>query len=425
MLLPWKFINAAVYHASPLWSGAASPSSSLHPSSSSHLDQARSILQTTPVLDGHWDLPMLIRWKFQNDVARVPYNDSLPNNVDLPRIHKGGVGGFWSAAFVICNTSQEGQDWLGTTNEVRDTLEQIDNAYQLAAYFPESVAVTRTPREHRQHVREGKVSHWISIEGAHSLGNSLATLRMYAELGVTSVALTHYCHNAFADSCSPPKARHGGLSELGHWLIAEMNRLGVAVDLSHSSTDTQLQAIEASEAPVYFSHSGAKGVYNHPRNIDDRVLDVLRTRKGQDTVVGIPFVSDFVHGTGGNSSLSDVADHADYIAQRIGGRHRVALGSDFDGSNEFAVGLEDASKYPQLVAELLRRGWTEQEVRGLASENYLRVIEAVQRKGEEIRSRKGVQDRGDTRPWKGRKDCECWHVLRHDKNGSADMLLVR
>jgi membrane dipeptidase len=369
---------------------------------STYHQRADALLSKYPVLDGHWDLPIVARFLAGDNLANFTYDDHLWGQVDIPRIRKGGVGGFWSAAYVGCNSSKEGPNFDGPTDEVRDTLEQIDLTRQLAAYFPRDVALATTPAEHRRNVAEGKVSHWIGIEGAHSLGNSLATLRMYAELGVTYVTVTHYCHNVFADSCSPSEPRHGGLSDFGRRLIVEMNRLGVAADLSHTSADTQRQVIELSAAPIFYSHSGAKSVYNHVRNIEEDVLHSLRDR---EAVIGIPFVADFVHGSG-NSTIEDVLEHIEHIASVIG-REKLALGSDYDGSFEFARGLEDVTAYPKLLARLLERGWSDEEVAGLASENFLRVVEKTQQVGRDLRSKgRGKKLLPDMKAWEGRKDRE-------------------
>lgn len=235
--------------------------------------------------------------------------------------------------------------------------------------------------------------------------NRSATLRLYASLGVTYLTLTHNCANVFADSAivtSGPQEIHGGLSHFGHRLIAELNRLGVAVDLSHTSPKTQLEALKITTAPVIFSHSGAKGVYDHPRNVGDDVLLALK-ESGRDYVVGVPFLSDFVKGAG-NSTLYDVVEHIEYLSVHLGGRQHVALGSDFDGAIEFSRGLEDARRYPRLIAALLEKGWSEEDVAGLASENWLRVIEGIQERGRVLREDMGL--RADMRPWHGRTDCE-------------------
>ncbi|PWN27411.1 hypothetical protein BDZ90DRAFT_220516 [Jaminaea rosea] len=407
MLLPWKLFQASF----SALSSTTSPSTQA--SIGSTLDRAHALLSRTPIFDGHWDLPIFARWTVGDNLAKFAYNDTLKGQIDLPRIRKGGVGSFWSIAFVECPSSTNvslgpgpGWDWDDQPAQVvRDTLEQIDLTRQLVEYFPQDVALARTPNDFWENWKQGKVSHWIGLEGAHSLGNSLATLRTYAALGVTYLTLTHNCHNVFADAAIPapgsPDEVHGGLSHFGFRLVKELNRLGVAVDLSHTSPKTQLETLHVSSAPVIFSHSGAKAVYDHPRNIDDEVLRELR-KSERDFVVGVPFLSDFVRGAG-NSTLEDVVEHAEYLAAKLGGKRHVALGSDYDGALEFSKGLEDAASYPRLVAKLMERGWTEKDLEGLASENWLRVIGKIQRHGRVTRAGGA---RPDMRPWHGRHDCE-------------------
>lgn len=358
------------------------------------------VLSRHPILDGHFDLPVIARVMYDNDISELPYESETFGQIDLPRLRQGHVGGFWSIAFVPCNVANDGNNFTTPSNQVRDTLEQIDVTRSLAAYFPKDVAVARTPAEHRANVKGGKVSHWIGVEGGHMLGNSLSVLRTFADLGVTYMTLTHTCHNAFADSCQPSEPLHRGLSGFGQRLVKELNRLGVAVDLSHTSPDTQRQAIELSAAPVVFSHSGAAAVLDHPRNIRDDVLYLLKDQK-RDVAIGVPFVSDFVAGPG-KSTLKDVVQHVEHIASILG-RDKVAVGSDFDGAFEFANGLNDTSYFPNLFVELHQKGWSEKELAGLASENFLRVYEKIQSVGRTIRAGKtDLLALPDTKPWHGR-----------------------
>lgn len=356
------------------------------------------VLSKHPVLDGHYDLPVVARIKYGDDVHSMPYNETLWGQIDIPRLRRGHVGGFWSIAYVPCSAADDSNNFTTPTNQVRDTMEQLDVTHQLAAYFPKDVAITRTPAEHRENVKTGKISHWIGVEGGQSLGNSLATLRAYANLGATYLTVTHTCHNAFADSCTPSKPLHNGLSKYGRRLVQELNRLGVAVDISHTSTETQRQAIQLSRAPVVFSHSGAAAIHNHPRNIQDEILHLL---KGREVVIGVPFVADFVLGPG-KSTLDGVVRHIEHIASILG-KDKVALGSDFDGAFEFAAGLNDPSFYPNLFIELQQRGWAKEELAGLASENFLRVYEKIQAEGQRIRAGDtDISPLPDMKAWEGR-----------------------
>jgi len=237
----------------------------------------------------------------------------------------------------------------------------------------------------------------------HQLGNSLSVLRQYHALGVRYVTLTHTCHNAFADSCGYEpgiEPLHGGLSPFGEALIAEMNRLGVLVDLSHTSDATASQAIALSKAPVIWSHSSSRAVHDHPRNVPDSVLELIGTGKGQkDAVVMVNFAPQFV-ASPGNASIQTVADHIVHIAS-VAGKQHVGLGSDFDGIGQVPVGLEDVSKYPSLIAELYKRGWNRYELAGLTGANLLRVFKGAEAAAKELRA-KGTPPRFDL--YEKRKD---------------------
>jgi len=217
----------------------------------------------------------------------------------------------------------------------------------------------------------------IVMYSGHQLGNSLGALRSFARLGVKYVTLTHICHNAFADSCGygeylPP--RHHGLSPLGRNLIGELNRLGILVDLSHTADETARQALRLTKAPVIWSHSSSRAVWNHQRNVPDDILQMLGESKGKvDGVVMVNFAPQFV-GADGNATVEGVADHVEHIADVAGKRH-VGLGSDFDGIGTVPRGLEDVSKYPQLIAELRKRKWNRRDLVGLTGGNLLRVLE--------------------------------------------------
>jgi membrane dipeptidase len=229
---------------------------------------------------------------------------------------------------------------------------------------------------------------------AHQLGNSLATLRQYHALGVRYVTLTHSCNNAFADSAgilSPVEPVHGGLSPLGYKLVEEMNRLGMLIDLSHVSDDTAHQALNHSRAPVMWSHSSARGLVPIARNIPDSLLHRLGKGEGKrDGVVMINFAPYFVT-SDGNATIYDVADHIDYVA-KVAGKKYVGIGSDFDGIGQAPAGLEDVSKYPDLFAELYKRGWNEFELAGLAGGNFIRVFEGVEKVARELRDKPAAMD---------------------------------
>jgi membrane dipeptidase len=263
------------------------------------------------------------------------------------------------------------------SESVHDTLQQIDLVHRLAQRFPDHLIAASTTRDvqHNFATYPGRISSLIGIEGLHQIGNSASTLRLYHQLGVRYVTLTHTCHNKYADSAAPSKPLYGGLSAEGVDLVREMNRMGMMVDLSHTSADTQRHALNVSLAPVLFSHSNAYSLCKHTRNVPDDVLKLVKQNNG---VVMVTFLPDFVKEGGKGASLGDVADHIEYIGNLIGYQH-VGLGSDFDGMESAPAGLEDVSKYPALIEELLRRGVSAENVKNLMGLNILRVLGDVEK----------------------------------------------
>jgi len=307
------------------------------------------------------------------------------------------------SVFVECaDPSDEGDDFINATWRVRDTLEQIDVARLLIDKYPNTFAFARSSDDIKIAITQGKIASLLGVEGGHQLGNSIAVLRQYYALGVRYVTLNHICHNAFADSCGIApgmKPLHGGISKLGRSLIDEMNRLGVLVDLSHTSDATASQAFNHSKAPVIWSHSSARAVHDVPRNVPDDVLKLIGTGEGQkDAVVMVNFAAYFV-APPGTANLLAVADHVEHIAN-VAGKAHVGIGSDFDGIAETPRGLEDVSKYPALIAELYKRGWNKFELSGLTGANLLRVFEGAERVSREFQSSGAtpVLDLYDKRP---------------------------
>ncbi|KAI0336561.1 hypothetical protein GY45DRAFT_1315961 [Cubamyces sp. BRFM 1775] len=350
------------------------------------------VLQSSPVIDGHIDLPILVRSRFANNVSAVNLAQPFPGHVDIPRLREGKVGGFFWSVYVGCPGSEEGEDYLNATWRVRDTLEQIDVAKLLINKYPDTFSLSLSSKDIKTSIGRGKIASLLGVEGAHQLGNSLQVLRQYHELGVRYVTLTHVCHNAFADSCGfEPgyEPRWGGLSEFGHSLIDEMNRLGMLVDLSHTSDDTAKQALKYSKAPVIWSHSSARAVHDVPRNVPDDVLELVGLGPNKtDAVVMVNFAPFFV-AKPGKADVKAVADHVEHIA-KIAGKKHVGIGSDFDGIGDVPEGLEDVSKYPDLVAELYARGWNAFDLAGLTGGNLLRVMQGAERVAWELQ-RLGMQ----------------------------------
>ncbi|KAG2072281.1 hypothetical protein BDR04DRAFT_1051732 [Suillus decipiens] len=350
---------------------------------------AQRVLDTAPVIDGHIDLPMVVRFGWRNNVTDVPLDNQMPMHVDIPRLREGKVGGFFWSVYVGCASSEdEGPDFLKATWRVRDTLEQIDVAKGLISKYPNDFAYAASASDIKSAIRDRKIASILGVEGAHQLGNSIAVLRQYYELGVRYVTLTHTCHNAFADSCGmliPSVPRHYGLSPLGFRLVEEMNRLGMLVDLSHTSDMTATQALLYSKAPVIWSHSSARAIHDVARNVPDEVLSLVGFGKGQkDAVVMVNFNGPFV-AADGEADIEAVADHVEHIAKVAGVKH-VGIGSDYDGIQVTPTGLEDVSKYPALIAELYQRGWTKQELAGLTGGNFLRVFEGAEKVAKELQA---------------------------------------
>ncbi|KAL8997159.1 MAG: hypothetical protein Q9169_003486 [Polycauliona sp. 2 TL-2023] len=366
------------------------------------------ILSTNPLIDGHDDLAFLIRYIYGNHIYNSTFTDrfekdGLELHVDLPRLRAGKVGGtFWSA-FVLCPTNGTDFSDANYAHAVSATLSQIDLLRRLIAAYPDTFSSpdlnssTAVDAFENRHLLVSP----IGIEGLHSIGNSFSNLRLYYSLGVRYATLTHNCHNGFADAALVTNASGqtiasspywGGVSQTGQTLVQEMNRLGMIVDISHVSKDTMMDVLggrpekwTGSRAPVVFSHSSAFALCPHPRNVADDVLDLV---KKTNSVVMVNFSPDFIscipsNSTTGlpelyppNSTLHQVARHVKYIGDKIGFDH-VGLGSDFDGILEAPRGLEDVSKYPDLISELLEMGVTDEEAARLVGRNVLRVWKQV------------------------------------------------
>jgi membrane dipeptidase len=377
----------------------------------SHLERARRILRSTPLIDGHNDLPWEIRRAASPfDVDAYDLRKTTPGHTDLERLRKGMLGAqFWSV-YIPGDISDSGF--------ARVQLEQIDIGRRVIEKYPE-LEWTLTAPSIRAAFREGKIGSLLGVEGGHAIENSLGALRTYYDLGVRYMTLTHNVTLDWADAAMD-EPRHGGLTAFGEEVVREMNRTGLIVDLSHVSPGTMSDALNVTEAPVMFSHSSARAIADVPRNVPDSILRRLKTNGGVVMVTFVPgFISpevvahaarrqtigaeirtrfpndtigsnrelaawDAAHPTP-RATLSQVADHIDHI-KRVAGPDHVGIGGDFDGIDEVIVGLEDVSTYPALFAELSRRGWTEADLRKLAGENILRVLEQVDAVAKRLRT---------------------------------------
>ena len=378
---------------------AASPIRRL--SAQDYRAQALRILKTVPLIDGHNDIPDAIRGR--GGLDSVDFAARQPKLMtDLPKLRAGGVGGqFWSA-YVPVTTIDSG------THPAVYALEQIDLIKRLCAKYPRDLAMAYSAADVERHFKAGKVSCLIGIEGGHAIENSLGALRMFAALGVRYITLTHWRTLSWA-TASTDTARTG-LSAFGRAVVREMNGLGILVDLAHVNDATMSDALHTTRAPLIFSHSSARALTNHARDVPDSILRLVRANGGVVMVNFNPaFVSEAVRvfedsvqararalrvvgldsslvadstkawwARGPKATLAQVADHIEHI-RAVAGVDAVGLGSDFDGITEVPVGLEDVSKFPDLIAELLRRGWSEQDVRKVAGLNALRVLRAAER----------------------------------------------
>ncbi|RUS12744.1 hypothetical protein BC937DRAFT_87125, partial [Endogone sp. FLAS-F59071] len=285
------------------------------------------------------------------------------------------TGQFWSVYFP-CELHALPVDH----NPVFRALETIDTIKRMSALHPDTFRFVRSTAEFEHAFNQGKISSMLGVEGGHHIADSMATLRQFAELGVRYLTLTHNCHTRWAESCCdpgppPPFGSERGLSTFGEKVVGELNRLGVFVDISHVSHAAMRAVLRVTKAPVLFSHSSAYALCPIQRNVPDDVLVALRRTDG---VVMVNFYSRFIRCDGKRATVEDVANHVQHIAS-VAGKEHVGLGSDFDGIDVTPIGLEDVSKYPNLISEMLRRGWTDKEVVALAGGNLLRIWKGIEK----------------------------------------------
>lgn len=384
------------------------------------------ILATTPLIDGHNDLPWEIRDRFHSRLSQVdlstntaalPAPEGAPGLMtDIPRLRRGHVGGqFWSV-------------WIPPEvhgpQAVQMTLEQIDLVRRMVERYPKDFELAATADDVRRIHRAGRIASLIGIEGGNQINNSLAALRQMYALGARYMTLTHTLDIDWADSATE-NPRHHGLTPFGKEVVREMNRLGMLVDLSHVSPETMRAALEASAAPVMFSHSSARALVDHPRDVPD---DILRLVAHNDGVVMVNFAPGYISAPRARweadyaaeaarfnsppyaglyvgqpertkaalelwksshpapaATVSDVADHIEHIRDVAGVDH-VGLGSDFDGIEATPTGLEGVDKFPAIFAELIRRGWSDADLAKLAGGNILRVLKSAEEVSARLRA---------------------------------------
>ena len=361
------------------------------------------VLKSTPLIDGHNDLPWQFQRRSRNQLSGLNLRSDLsqlaqPTDTDIPRLRRGQVGGlFWSVYVPI-----RGYD--GEQGDVQAVIAQIDLVKRMVAKYDDTFELTLTPAATREAHQRGKIASMVGIEGGHAIQNSLATLRGLFDLGARYMTLTHSKGLSWADSATDDP-RVGGLTPFGEQVVLEMNRLGMLVDLAHVSTETMKDALRITRSPVIFSHSSAWSVTNHDRNVPDDILRAVAANRG---VVMVNYLTSYVsepmrlyrmayeareaeikasHPASQRDSvlarwvsenpapevtLYDVADHIDHL-RAVAGIQAIGLGADFDGMPPGPVGLEDVSTYPALFKELLIRGYSDQDIAKIAGENILRA----------------------------------------------------
>jgi membrane dipeptidase len=407
-----SLVAMAVLTARPKAAGQAATTSS---PDAALLERAHKLLKEVPLVDGHNDLPWAMRENAGYDFTKIDIKLPQPKlHTDIPRLRQGGLGGqFWS---VYVPATLQG------THAVSATLEQIDCVYELVRRYPETFEIARTADDVERIFKKKKIASMIGMEGGHSIDNSLATLRMFAKLGAGYMTLTHSLNTPWADSATDTP-QHNGLTKFGEAVVREMNWLGMLVDLSHVSPDTMQAALRVTQAPVIFSHSSARALVDVPRDVPDAILQQLPKNGG---VIMVTFVPGFSSTEVANynrletaqqtllksqtpnddnavkagmttwaethpapkATLQQVADHIDHV-RKVAGIDHIGLGSDFDGITSVPTGLEDTSKYPALIAELLKRGYSDGDVKKILSGNVLRVMREAEKVSKRLQAERG------------------------------------
>jgi membrane dipeptidase len=368
------------------------------------LERAKKLLRSTPLIDGHNDLPWTIRERKDapRDVAAYDLRKTTEGHTDFDRLAKGFVGAqFWS---------------IYLPGDIKDSgfakvqLEQFDIARRVIARYPDRLQLALTANDIERSFKRRRVGSLLGMEGGHAIENSLGALRSYYDLGARYMTLTHNVTLDWADAALD-SARHNGLTEFGREVVREMNRLGMLVDLSHVSPATMSDALDVTASPVIFSHSAARALTDHGRNVPDSILKRLPRNGGVVMVTFVPAfvspevalweaqakeqteaikeaVSDTVEQQRRfdewkathprpSATLTQVADHIEHV-RKVAGSDYVGIGSDFDGIDTTPVGLEDVSRFPDLFAELIRRGWSDADLKKLAGQNLLRALRAAE-----------------------------------------------
>lgn len=345
--------------------------------------QALEIHHSGMLFDGHNDLPWQMKIQGQSSFDVLDISKPQPKlHTDIARLRKGGVKAqFWSV-YVSASTDTTGDALL-------QTMEQIDVVHRMVRRYPETFELADTADDIERIVKAGKIASMLGIEGGYSIQESLPILRRLYGQGCRYMTLTHSKSLAWADSATDEPRTKNGLSPFGEEVIREMNRLGMLIDLSHVSVATMKRSLEVSKAPVIFSHSSARAINDHARNVNDEVLRLTAKNGG---VVMVNFYSGFVTPTEqlrkndkDPGTLNDVVDHIEHIIKVTGIDH-VGIGADFDGVGRLPIGLEDVSTYPRITQELLNRGHSREAIHKLLGGNVLRVLREAENVAVQLRN---------------------------------------
>jgi membrane dipeptidase len=424
-MMRWKiFLPGALLLGAVLaGGGAARAQEATHKAPDPALvERARKLLAQVPLVDGHNDLPWEYRKRYQNHMDKIDLRAGTaklepPMHTDIPRLRKGGLGGqFWSVYIPV---------ELPGADAVQATMEQIDDVHRLVERYPDTFELALTADDVVRIHKAGKIASLIGMEGGHSIHNSLASLRVLYAAGARYMTITHTRNTDWADSATDAP-RHGGLTRFGEEVVHEMNRLGMLVDLSHVAPDTMKKAIEVSAAPVIFSHSSARALVDHARNVPDDVLRLLPKNGGVVMVTFVPsFDSEAARGWNASNdaeearlkalypgdpervkrelegwqkahpapraTLEQVADHIEHVRQ-VAGIDHVGIGSDFDGIESVPLGLESVADFPALFAELMRRGWSDEDLGKLAGQNVLRAFRDAEKVAAKLQKERPASD---------------------------------
>ena len=368
---------------------------------------ADAALEAAPVWDGHNDVPIQLRSRFGNVIGDFDFSDTLDTQTsersamhsDLARLRQGMVGAQWWSVYV--------SPGLPEAEAVQATVEQIDVTKRLIARYPDALQLALTADDVEQAMGAGRIASLMGMEGGHSIGSSLAVLRQMYAMGARYMTLTHGKTLSWADSATDAP-QHGGLNAFGMDVVREMNRIGMLVDLSHVSEEAMMDALDVAQAPVIFSHSGARAITGHLRNVPDSVLARLPENGGIVMAVALPwFITEDLRQHSASraaeearlealypglpdtveaqlakwdaetrepvSTISDLADHIDHIRD-VAGIDHIGIGGDYDGMPTGPIGMEDVTGYPALFAELARRGYSQEDLEKIASRNMMRVM---------------------------------------------------